>query len=53
MRWITTIVVAIVLSNPARTQTHGGLEDLKAAGGGCGGGIALRCKGDIANLLWY
>ena len=36
MRWITTIVVAIVLSSPARTQTHGGLDDLKAAGGGVG-----------------
>ena len=36
MRWITTIVVAIVLSSPARTQTRGGLDDLKAAGGGVG-----------------
>ena len=37
MRWITTIVVAIVLSSPARAQTRGGLDDLKAAGGGVGG----------------
>ena len=36
MRWITTIVVAIVLSSPARMQTRGGLDDLKAAGGGVG-----------------
>ena len=37
MRWISTIVVAIVLSSPARAQTRGGLDDLKAAGGGVGG----------------
>ena len=36
MRWTTTIVVAIVLSSPARAQTRGGLDDLKAAGGGVG-----------------
>ena len=36
MRWISTIVVAIVLSSPARAQTRGGLDDLKAAGGGVG-----------------
>ena len=36
MRWVTTIVVAIVLSSPARAQTRGGLDDLKAAGGGVG-----------------
>jgi hypothetical protein len=39
MRWITTIVVAIVLSSPVGAQTTsrgGALNDLKAAGGGVG-----------------
>ena len=74
MRWITTIVVAIVLSSPVWARTYdklaamveepwhhvpnpvsklqlkrndsrrGGLDDLKAAGGGVGG-TGRRCRG--------